>query len=384
MAPVAYRDATMRDLALSDNNLRIPQHPLNLRITHPPRLSDFGRDAQPWWVFFCVDFLPTRVWSRATLLHGHDGHSAFSAQDREILAVRTYRKPALTFDQQLDRLIERGLIVRDREHSLDVLSRISYYRLTAYAYVFRQAGGDPFVAGTTFEQVIELYEFDRHLRLLITDALERVEVAVRTDITYQLGCEYGAFGHCVAAWFRHDFKHRKWLEHAESEANRSSDTFIDHYKKQYAGFPSLPIWMATEVLSLGSLSHLYEGMLHHDQKVIADRYTVEPKVMVSWLRSLTYVRNVCAHHARLWNRHLSVAPSLPSRDANWSPPLTPTNQRIFAVLLILRRMMDRHHDGVHWKQRVENLLEPVALDGRQQAAMGMPTDWRTHPLWTLT
>ncbi|MFK5948469.1 MAG: Abi family protein [Methylococcales bacterium] len=206
-------------------------------------------------------------------------------------------------------------------------------------------------------------------------------MALRTSITYTLSHTYGTFSHTQAANFRSNFRHNQWLARVEQDAASSQEDFIRHYRNKYQGFPRLPIWMATEVITLGALSRLYEGMLKLDQDAVASDYNIQPAVLRTWLRTLTYIRNLCAHHARLWNRQLSVAPEMPRHDVRWQAPLTPTNRRLFAVLLILRQMMHHHHQGLHWQQCVTQLLEPISEKAYWRTAMGLPDDWQAHPLW---
>jgi len=294
-----------------------------------------------------------------------------------------YDKQPLTFEQQLDLLATRGLEFNDRDYALHNLERISYYRLSGYWYPVKNTD-DSFREGASFDIALQLYEFDRHLRLLVMDAIERVEISLRSAITYTLSHSYGTFAHTNSVNFRDRFKHDKWLSKVEKESRNSREDFVRHYHRTYQGFPTLPIWMVTEVISLGALSRLFEGTLHQDQLKIAQDYDVQPVVLRSWIRTLTYIRNVCAHHARLWNRQLAVAPDLPRHDINWQAPTTPTNRRLFAVLLILRQMMQYHHQGVHWQQRVTKLLQPIAVKNYWRTAMGIPENWQSHPLWNRT
>lgn len=291
-----------------------------------------------------------------------------------------YPKPPLSFEQQLALLEERGLAIGDRNAAAHALARVSYYRFSAYWHPFKNAD-DSFKPGANFEAALSLYELDRHLRLQVMDAVERVEIALRTSITYTLAHAYGAFAHGNAANFRPHFPHRRWVSKIEDEAQRSKEVFIQHYKAKYEGFPALPIWMATEVIPLGALSRLYEGMFAKDQRLVAADYGIHHSVFCSWLRTLCYIRNLCAHHSRLWNREIPVAPELPRHDPLWNPPITPTNRRLFAVLLVLRQLMAHHHQGRHWQQRVTELLGPVATEERWRIAMGLPPDWQAHALW---
>ncbi len=291
-----------------------------------------------------------------------------------------YLKKALTFAEQLDLLASRGLIIEDRAAAAHTLARISYYRLSAYWHPFKRAD-DSFVPGTGFEAAVHLYELDRHLRLQVMDAIERVEIALRTALTYGFCHAFGPYGHCDPGNFRTNFNHKQWLDKVHAEARQSREEFVRHFRVKYDGFPDLPLWVATETLPFGSLSLLYKGMRPDEQRLIAADYGVHHNVLRTWLHGLAYVRNICAHHARLWNRELAIAPELPRRDPRWCPPITPTNRRVFAVLLVLRQMMAHHHEDGHWQRRVSALIASADLSPASRVAMGLPERWAEHPLW---
>jgi len=302
-----------------------------------------------------------------------------------------YNKPPLTFEHQLDLLIQRGLAVPDRPAALQVLACASYYRLSAYWYPFRDVDDagiriSRFRPDTSLDDVVALYEFDRKLRLLVLDAIERVEVAVRTRVTDHMAHTYGAFAHTDQANFQPKFNHAKWLWKLHEKTRRSSDKFVRHCRNKYRGFPTLPVWMATEIMSLGGLSLLYNGLKNdkasgfEDKKAVADYFNVHHKRLGDWLHTLTYVRNVCAHHSRLWNRELTIRPDQ-SKDRRWLPPMTPRNDRIFYVLLILRHLLKATDNGSDWQRAVTALLRELADKEYCKLSMGIPDTWEDHPLW---
>ena len=303
----------------------------------------------------------------------------------------TYVKPPLTFAQQITRLEKKGMFFDDKNLAEAKLASISYYRLSGYWYPFRIRNDQnivtsPFQNGTNFNEVVSLYEFDRKLRSLILDAIERVEIAVRTQFTYQMGHRYGAFGYTDKGNFHSKFDHQKWLGKIENEVSWSTDDFIEHYSLKYKGFPKVPIWMLTEVISLGALSVGYRGLINdraqgiEDKKLISKHFSLHHKKLGDWLHTLTYVRNICAHHGRLWNRSLAIKPDR-TKDANWLPPMTPRNDRIFYVLLMLRHLLKETGNGNDWAVEVNNILEPLAAERKWRSAMGLPENWREHPLW---
>jgi len=298
-----------------------------------------------------------------------------------------YLKEPITYDEQLDKLIDRGLAVSNRSRALKELRHISYYRLSGYWFPFRTRNAegdatDKFEEAASFEKALELYEFDRHLRLLVIDAIERVEVAVRTRLVYHLSHKYGAFGYLDSSKFHPRFDHAKWLGSLEEEVKRSKEEFISHYFKRYSD-THLPIWMITEVMSLGSLSILYRGMVNDDKRAVSATFHVHFRRLEDWLHMLTYIRNLCAHHSRLWNRELAIKPRQRMSEREWKAPITSRNDRVFYVLLILRQMLKESENGQHWQQRCEELLDPVCENRRWRAAMGVPEEWMDHPLWDV-
>lgn len=275
--------------------------------------------------------------------------------------------------------------VSDEAGALQQLSTTSYYRLSGYWYPFRAISPtgerlSEFAPNTSFDQVLELYNFDRQLRTLLLQAISRIEIAIRTQLTYQFGHAHGPFGHTEAVNFHPRFDHHKWLTKLEVEIERAQDKFIHHYKANYTGYPVLPIWMTTEVMSLGSLSFFCKGLNNKDTRAIADFFNLPQKALSDWLHTITYVRNLSAHHSRVWNRIFAIRPGR-MKDRNWQPPITPVNNRLFYVLLMLRHLQTAIGGHDDWTTEVNDLIAPVAADAQYRQSMGIPENWKTHPLW---
>jgi len=287
-----------------------------------------------------------------------------------------FAKPALSFEEQLSLLEERGLAVPDRQRAIRWLSHISYYRLSAYCLPFKN--GEVFHPGATFDQVAGLYIFDRKLRLILMDAIERVEVAVRTALTYRIAHEHGPFGHAEAKNFDPRFDHERFMQELAEEEVRSHETFVDHYRGKYKSETHLPVWMAMELASFGQVSRLYKASNPSIKRAIARPYNVLDMHFATWLHALNYVRNVCAHHRRLWNRELRVRPKLPSLSRSW-PYQVPSNSRLYCVLVILRHLVKIISPNCMWRDRLFALF-----DGHPEVSLGamqIPADWRASPLW---
>lgn len=306
--------------------------------------------------------------------------------------LKTYDKKPLSYTEQVQHLQKKGMVIHNQAWAESVLAKYGYYRLSAYWYPYRIRQQDQisenFQPNTKFEDIVQLYEFDTELRLQIFNAIEMIETYLRTKITYSLAHQYGAFGIYEAKNFHPKFNHSGFIHICDKEVIRSKDTFIQHYNENYKGFPKIPIWMLTEVLSLGSLSFLYHGLTNNkalgieDKKDISQHFSVHHEKLAEWLHILTYVRNICAHHGRLWNKELAIKAKI-DKDQNWQAPITPTNKRIFYVLLILKTLLRPTGFDTEWCLQINQLLRPILQDEKYRFAMGFPTAWEKHPIWSL-
>lgn len=176
-----------------------------------------------------------------------------------------YTKPALTYGEQVALLKGRGLQVESEDQALHWLERIGYYRLSAYFIPFKVHGQDKFLPGVTFQMILDLYQFDARLRLIAMQAIDMIEVSVRAALTYRLAHDGGPFGYTNPATFAahmpstgagipsSGFDHRDFLGKLEREARQSKEDFVAHYRSKYSEEVYLPIWMATELLTFGTI-----------------------------------------------------------------------------------------------------------------------------------
>jgi len=300
----------------------------------------------------------------------------------------SFSKPALTVEQQIDLLEQRGMTVPDRARAAHYLTHINYYRLRAYWLPFEiePANGDAhaFIAGTNFETVLAIYVFDRELRLLLLDAIERVEISLRTTLAQHLATRYGPFAHDDAALFS---SHDEWTKSQTElwkEFQRSRETFAKHYRERYPELNTPPIWVACELMTLGHLSRWLKNLARPDDRQrIADRYGLDERVLVSFAHHLTVVRNHCAHHGRVWNRRLALRFTLPVKkprhiasDFNPGEP-----QLLYNTLTLLAYLLDLLSPTHSWRREVHALLE--AHPEIDTAAMGFPAHWCETGLWKV-
>jgi abortive infection bacteriophage resistance protein len=297
-----------------------------------------------------------------------------------------YGKPALSTDEQLDLLIRRGMHIADRVSALRNLNHISYYRLRAYWLPFEQApilsDDHAFCAGTYFSEVMAIYSFDRTLRLLLIDAIERVEISLRTRWANELSLRYGPFAHEEIAHFSNASIWQQGLGELGKEYARSRETFAEHYRNQYPNLKTPPLWVACELMTLGQLSRWLQNLrTPKDRQTIADAYGLDEKVLVSFIHHLTVVRNHCAHHGRIWNRKLSLKMLIPNKKpAGLSAAFHPEqDRRIYNTLTMLAYLLQIISTDRVWQENLIRLIEQTPhVD---VAVMGFPVDWRQRPVW---
>lgn len=313
-------------------------------------------------------------------------------------------KPWLSFADQLQQLQARGLQVDNPTAALDYLERIGYYRLSGYWYPLRaidQAAStaqaravrtDSFLSGIRFEDVVRLYVFDKKLRLLALDALERIEMAVRVDVAHLLGkhdprahenpgCLHGNFAKKQIAKGPDTGKtqHQLWLAKYQSMLSRARrEPFVAHHQQQYG---ALPIWAAIEVWDFGLLSKLFAGMKYADQQTIAAIYGApDGQAFAQWLRSLNFIRNVSAHHSRLWNINVLELSPVPH---DW--PASINKAKPFFYFCLMQHLLSVICPNSGWGRRFSSLLTedfPAVANGAISLVdLGVFAGWEKWALW---
>ncbi|WP_327638708.1 Abi family protein [Kribbella sp. NBC_00482] len=318
--------------------------------------------------------------------------------------MTTYTKPHLAFADQVGLLKSRGLIIDDEAEAEHLLSVIGYYRLSGYWYTYRRQRtdaprDDDFVEGTNFRTVVRLYDADRRLKLAVLDAIERIEISVRVMIGFTLG-RRGAYAHLDAGNLDGRFvqssggrasTYDRWLRKVLTAQTRSSEDFVLHFQHKYDG--RLPVWVMTEILDFGSLSYLFQGLKVADRNEIAARLGVVDRhgdgngaALANWLRVLNYLRNVCAHHSRLWNRNLvdQIAPShlrsIP--DLHHLSDRRVTHFRIYSTLCIIGFLLAWIGQRPGWVVQIQTLVtEEFPACGRGLHELGFAAGWSAERPW---
>ncbi len=297
-----------------------------------------------------------------------------------------FRKPALSTAQQVDLLVRRGMQVADRLDAERHLEHINYYRLRAYWLPFERAGtsdGDHrFVDGTSFETVLAIYDFDRRLRLLLIDAIERIEISLRTRLANVLSLRHGPFVHGEPTHFLKLEFWQRCRDELLKEYRRSHETFAAHYRDEYPELATPPLWVACELMTLGHLSRWLQNIrTPADRQAIADAYGLDERALVSFAHHLTIVRNHCAHHGRIWNRRFTLKMQIPAKKpAGLSASFHSDKDRyVYNTLTMLAFLLHRVSPASEWPRRVMDLISTMPEISTE--TMGFPADWRRRPVW---
>jgi abortive infection bacteriophage resistance protein len=288
--------------------------------------------------------------------------------------LQQYTKTAKSPADLISHLQGKGLQVTDPAAAQRAIETTGYYRLLIYMRVMQDPGTKQFRAGASFEDILKLYEFDRQLRLLCLDAIERIEVALRAAIIDEVAVPHGPHFYLKPSHFGNVEAYRSFF----SKVVQTKYLAIEHYHRRYNDPPSPPIWAICEAITFGTLSHLYSGLNLANRKAAAKSFRFDETVLVSWFKTLNDLRNTCAHHNRLWDKSMLV--NQPTRARAVSSELaTIAQQRFYSRAVVLVSLLNNLHPGHQWKAQL------IALIGQHPTIpltnMGFPADWLTRSFW---
>jgi len=279
-------------------------------------------------------------------------------------------KQPTTYHQQIEKLRSRGCQVTDVPFCIKILSQINYYRLSAYFLPFKKPDGN-YLPGTDFNDIYQIYEFDRALRNLLFAAIEEVEIYLRSQFAYFHSHKYGVTGYLNAANYNLRHRHDKFQKLLETEIqNNRKVLFVQHHLTNYGG--QFPIWVITELFTFGMLSYFYNDLPMTDQKHLArELFHSVPKNLISWFRCCTDLRNICAHYGRLYFRIFTAIPAnLPDLEKS-------AERRLFGVILAL---MTLYPDANKWNSEIYNRLKNLMILYSPVIKLnhiGFPADWES-------
>ncbi len=308
-----------------------------------------------------------------------------------------YKKSALSNTELLSRLESKGLIIDAPDVAMRALDFIGYFRLRGYAlpFMYPTSEGKKFTSGITFNDILLRYEFDRDLRRLVLGQLESIEIAVRTSICNHMAIDYGPFWYLnypMQVLGHQSTKHKvsspfemgAFLNHVERTARRSRDLHAQHYFKKYSDPLFPPSWLMAECLSFGYWSKLYKHLQKGNQtkgspkKIIARKFDLTPSLFESWLHALTFLRNICAHHGRVWNRQFAYRPEvyLKKRDHFLN------QQSFYCYASVIAIFLEKINSENGWSKQLVHLFRDYPKISQDD--LGFPSKLHQDPIWKLS
>lgn len=304
-----------------------------------------------------------------------------------------YKKPPLTTKQHITQFKQRGLYIPDEQRAENYLDHIGYYRLSAYCLPFEHnhnianQRSHTFLANTSFDDILKLYIFDRELRLIMMEAIERIEVSVRNQWASELSLKTNdAHAYMNADNFIDLWEHQRHISKVASDIKRNKEVFIKHYLKKYKQPFLPPIWAIVETLTLGAFSQWFCNT--KDKKVVQqiakNMGLPTAEIIEGVLQPLALIRNICAHHGRLWNRHLvKKIPYIKKLDSVLQLQINGDQKQpentLYNYLVVTCHIMQKIQPTTTWKQRLVNKVNEATI--QQQRSMGFPVNWQQLPFW---
>jgi len=285
-----------------------------------------------------------------------------------------FNKRALDYTEQIELLQSRGLIVEDESEAIEFLKYINYYRLSSYMRHYQIGQDHKFKEGTCFNDIKNLYCFDRDLKALAFKHIKRIEIALRAVVSHHMTTNYGSHWFYNEVNYIEPFKKvalisliRSGIEHN----GRYKDTFIKYYYEKYKGPDLPPFWMVVETLSLGELSKILTMLKDSDGKQIAKNFGTQFILLKSWIHALTPVRNISAHHSRLWNRRFKIKPKECKKFKCYHDDYA--EESFYAQAIIIYVLMKSIEPYNTFEVELQKLFASYRMNPNK---MGFPQEWK--------
>ena len=294
----------------------------------------------------------------------------------------SYSKPYKTAKDLVRLLQSRGLVINDETRAENYLRHIGYYRLSAYMlpHLDYPKNKHIFKVNTSFQSILNLYKFDKKLRLLIFNEIEKIEIAIRSSIVSN-ACELFNDPYWItdARYFVYQDKFAKTISLIDKELEHSKEDFIIHFKNKYLN-PYPPAWILAEILPMGTLMNIYYNLKNKQvKKKIAKQFGLQTKPFESWTTIITLTRNACCHHSRIWNKQNTMLAMDPIHITRPWINLPTDKLRIYFDICMIKWFLDFISPNNTLRDKICKLLaEYPCID---ISAMGFPTDWLKEELW---
>ena len=294
--------------------------------------------------------------------------------------IKNFSKPALSTIELINFLKQRSLRIESQQNAVAKLQTVGYYRFSAYFQPFIKSNSEQrqFMANTSFDQIWDLYSFDSELRFLIYAALEKIEIAFRAAINDQICLQYQPDWYQEPKHFRNKYYHEQLLKKVDLICQTKEEPFIRHYYANYRSPDYPPGWMIIQCMTFGNCCSVFKNIKSlADLKEITQLFKQQSRIIESWMRSLCYARNICAHHARLWNRWFIIRPIQAKHNWPIQSPARSLHEQIAVILSLLACLGQKDA----WQDKLHALF--AVYPDVPYELMGFASKWRLDPIWQM-
>ncbi len=283
-----------------------------------------------------------------------------------------------SIDEQVSILRSRGLLIEDDEKAKRFLLHNNYYRISGYSLTLRK--NDVFSKNATFQNVIDIYDFDHELRHILLKYIEIIEVTFKSIYAYEFTSVHGATGYLDSSFFSNAVRHSEIM--LKSEAQKKTRLPHEAYLKHFVGDlnQDVPLWAYVDLLTIADISFLYSISEEKIKKSVAKHFSLNMSrndhILGQFMHSMTIIRNLCAHGSRLYNRLFEQKPSLNKRELmllQKQPDETVDNSHLYGFVLIMKRLLDKD-DFDSMKLEIESIVQKYPFV--RMSYYGFRSDWK--------
>ena len=277
-----------------------------------------------------------------------------------------YQKELLTISEQINLLRSRGLLIEDDNKLEKILKNISYFHLSIYFKAF-QKQNNQFIEEVYFNDILNIYNFDKKLRLLLINVLERIELSLKSVLIYEISKkEKDNYWYSKKSLFNNN----SGIEKILNTLKESKEIYIQHYYKKYSKPEFPPTWMFFENLSFGECTRMLMNLAENNRNIVDGFYKM-PKTVIQIFHHLSILRNFCAHNSRIWNRKFPFQVPIYKSYENIFKKIK--RDSLFAYIILIQLILQKIHPESKWLNSLNSLIDDhnIKID-----KMGFPDNWK--------
>lgn len=314
--------------------------------------------------------------------------------------MEKFNKKSLTSEEQIELLQQRGLSFQNKSDAIEIIKRIGYYHLSSYMRLFQSGQEHLFMPGTEFSQILNVYNFDKDLRHLTFNAIEKIEIAYKASLINILCKEFGSHWFYESEIFiNKSIKNElgkietqqehilrlieREIKKKKKKENEYAETFICKYYEKYSEPLLPPFWMIAETLSIGSLHRFYYSLIDKYKRQIISYLGFKEDVTFiaiysNWLQPICMVRNICAHHSRLFNRKFRIKAKQHKQILEFTGI---PNNNFYYIAMIINYYLKTMLLDVSFEQDIINLFQKYPSINKD--LLGFPNNWTNFNITRL-